>query len=319
MEKQKSISVADIARRQALLIVLIGIVIVFSFLTEQFLTPNNIINIFRQISTIAVMGAGMTFCIVGGNFDLSVGALLSMCGCVFISVYDRLGAFPALLITLAIGCVSGVVCGFLCGYLKLNSMIVTLGMQQVLQALTLMYTGGQYVQLENLNAPITVIGKGNIGIVPVSVIIMAVFCVVYAMILSKTVFGHRVKAVGSNTETSRYSGINDKKIVLQTFVLSGLSAAIGGIILSTRGGGGQSTMGMGYEFDVITAVILGGASLAGGSGSIFRTFIGALVIGILKTGFVLLGLSSYTQYVAECIIILFAVYLDISAGKRKVR
>ena len=297
MEKQKSISVADIARRQALLIVLIGIVIVFSFLTEQFLTPNNIINIFRQISTIAVMGAGMTFCIVGGNFDLSVGALLS----------------------LAIGCVSGAVCGFLCGYLKLNSMIVTLGMQQVLQALTLMYTGGQYVQLEDLNAPITVIGKGNIGIVPVSVIIMAVFCVVYAMILSKTVFGHRVKAVGSNTETSRYSGINDKKIVLQTFVLSGLSAAIGGIILSTRGGGGQSTMGMGYEFDVITAVILGGASLAGGSGSIFRTFIGALVIGILKTGFVLLGLSSYTQYVAECIIILFAVYLDISAGKRKVR
>ena len=138
MEKQKSISVADIARRQALLIVLIGIVIVFSFLTEQFLTPNNIINIFRQISTIAVMGAGMTFCIVGGNFDLSVGALLSMCGCVFISTYDRLGAFPALLITLAIGCVSGAVCGFLCGYLKLNSMIVTLGMQQVLQALTLM-------------------------------------------------------------------------------------------------------------------------------------------------------------------------------------
>lgn len=319
MEKQKSFSVADFARRQALIIVLIGIVVVFSFLSKQFLTTDNIVNIFRQISTIAVMGAGMTFCIVGGNFDLSVGALLSMCGCMFIFMYDRVGTIPALLITLAIGCASGVVCGFLCGYLRLNSMIVTLGMQQVLQALTLMFTGGQYVQLKDLNAPITVIGKGNIGIVPVSVIIMALFCVLYATILSKTVFGHRVKAVGSNAETSRYSGINDKKVVLLTFVLSGVSAAVGGIILSTRGGGGQSTMGMGYEFDVITAVILGGASLAGGSGSIFRTFIGALIIGILKTGFVLLGLSSYTQYVAECIIILFAVYLDISASKRKVR
>lgn len=319
MEKQKSYSVADFARRQALIIVLIGIVVVFSFLSKQFLTTNNIVNIFRQISTIAVMGAGMTFCIVGGNFDLSVGALLSLCGCMFISMYDKFGTIPALLITLGVGCVSGVVCGFLCGYLRLNSMIVTLGMQQVLQALTLMFTGGQYVQLKDINAPITVIGKGNLGIIPISVIIMAVFCILYAMVLSKTVFGHHVKAVGSNSETSRYSGINDKKVVLLTFVLSGVSAAIGGIILSTRGGGGQSTMGMGYEFDVITAVILGGASLAGGSGSIFRTFIGALIIGILKTGFVLLGLSSYTQYVAECIIILFAVYLDISAGKRKVR
>lgn len=319
MEKQKSFSFGDFARRQALIIVLIAIVVVFSILSKSFLTSSNIINVFKQISTIAIMGAGMTFCIVGGNFDLSVGSLLSLCGCLFITLHDSMGPVPALLITLIIGCVSGAVSGFLCGYVKLNSMIVTLGMQQVLQAITLMVTNGQFVQLDDMTAPITVIGQGSIGIVPVSVIIMIVICVILGLVLTKSVFGHYVKAVGSNGETCRYSGINSQKVVLGTFVLSGLTAAVGGIILSTRGGGGQSTMGFGYEFDVITAVILGGASLAGGSGSIGRTFVGALVIGILKTGFVLLGLSSYTQYVAECIIILFAVYLDISASKRKVK
>lgn len=314
MEK-KTFHLTGVLKNQALLFAGIIIFVIFGMLERSFFTQANIVNIFRQIAVIAIMGAGMTYAIIGGNFDLSVGSLLSLCGSVAIVTTNQFGPIPALIITLAVGCISGIVCGILCGFLHLNSMVATLGMMNVLQALTLMYTKGQFVSLNNSDQAIVKLGQGNVGIVPISVLIMILTCVIAGVSLKKTVFGHHVKAVGTNAETTKYSGIHDKKVVLLTFIVSGVTTAIAAILLAMRGAGAQPTMGLGYEFDVITAVILGGADLSGGEGSIYKTFVGALIIGIMKTGFVILGMSVYYQYVAECIIILIAVYLDIRAKK----
>ena len=313
MENKKSFDFVSFIKSQMLLVAGIIIFIIFGMLENSFFTQGNIVNIFRQIAVIAIMGAGMTYAIIGGNFDLSVGSLLSLCGSTIIITTNKFGPILAIIITLLVGIVSGIVCGYICGYLHLNSMVATLGMMNVLQAVTLLVSGGQFQSLDNSDQWIVKLGQGNVGIIPISVIIMIIVLVIYGIVLTKCVYGYHVKAAGTNSQTCKYSGIDGDFIVMSTFIMSGLSTAIAAVLLAMRGGGAQPTMGLGYEFDVITAVILGGADLAGGEGSIYRTFVGALVIGIMKSGFVVLGMSVYWQYIAECIIILIAVYLDIRA------
>lgn len=307
------------AKNWAIAGAMVAVYLVFAVLSPNFRTAENTVLIFRQVAIIAVMGCGMSFVIIGGNFDLSVGSLLSLCCCLCIDLHDKIGPVPAILITLVAGVLSGVVCGFLVGKLQLNSMIVTLGMMNVLQALALMYTGGSTVILKDQDVWFGQIGKGSLGPVPYVTIIMVLVIAVYAVLLSKTVFGHHVLAVGSNSETCQFSGIDDKKVIAKTFVLSGLATAIAAVMLCSRGGAAQTTMGQGYEFDVITGVILGGASLSGGSGNIVKTFIGVMIIGILKNGFVILGLPYYLQWLSQCIIILLAVWMAIRAARKKVK
>ena len=297
---------------------MIIVYLMFAVMSANFRTAENTILIFRQVSVIAVMGCGMSFVIIGGNFDLSVGSLLSLCCCVCIDLHDKIGPIPAILITVVVGILSGAVCGFLVGYLRLNSMIITLGMMNVLQALALMYTGGSSVTLHDQSAWFGKIGKGSLGPIPYVTLIMIAVVIIYALLLTKTVFGHQVLASGSNGEACRFSGINDKSVIFRTFVLSGISVSVAAIMLCSRGGAAQTTIGQGYEFDVITGVILGGASLSGGSGNIVKTLIGVMIIGILKNGFVILGLPYYLQWLAQCIIILLAVWMAIRAAKRRV-
>lgn len=304
-------------KNQGIILAMIVVYLVFAIISKQFRTGANFILIFRQVATIAVMGAGMTFVIIGGNFDLSVGSLLSLCSVICISMHDKIGPIPAIIVALIVGMLSGVVSGYLVGYLRLNSMIVTLGMMSVLQALAMMYTNGQFVEMKDSNAWFTKIGKGSVGPIPISTIIMVVFIIIMGIVLTKTVYGHQVMATGGNEEACRYSGINDKAIILKTFVLSGLATAVGAILLCSRGAAAQATIGETYEFDVISGVILGGASLDGGSGSVYKTFVGAMILCILKNGFVIIGLPYYLQWVAQCVVILIAVYIDIISKRKK--
>lgn len=309
---------AKVLKNWAIVGAMIIVYLMFAVMSANFRTAENTILIFRQVSVIAVMGCGMSFVIIGGNFDLSVGSLLSLCCCVCIDLHDKIGPIPAILITVVVGILSGAVCGFLVGYLRLNSMIITLGMMNVLQALALMYTGGSSVTLHDQSAWFGKIGKGSLGPIPYVTLIMIAVVIIYALLLTKTVFGHQVLASGSNGEACRFSGINDKSVIFRTFVLSGISVSVAAIMLCSRGGAAQTTIGQGYEFDVITGVILGGASLSGGSGNIVKTLIGVMIIGILKNGFVILGLPYYLQWLAQCIIILLAVWMAIRAAKRRV-
>ncbi|MCH1980909.1 ABC transporter permease [Lawsonibacter sp. OA9] len=317
MESQSNKNFLTTLKKQGIVFAMILVYVVFAVISKQFRTPDNFVLIFRQVATIAVMGAGMTFVIIGGNFDLSVGSLLSLCSVICIDLHDKIGPVPAILVTLVVGMASGVISGYLCGYLRLNSMIVTLGMMNVLQALAMMYTNGQFVQMADSNAWFTKIGKGSIGPVPISTIIMALFIIIMGIVLTKTVYGHHVMSVGGNDEACRYSGINDKLVILKTFVLSGLATAVGAIMLCSRGAAAQATIGETYEFDVISGVILGGASLSGGSGSVYKTFVGVMILGILKNGFVIVGLPYYLQWVAQCVVILIAVYMDIMTKRKK--
>ena len=228
MESQSNKNFLATLKKQGIVFAMILVYVVFAVISKQFRTPDNFVLIFRQVATIAVMGAGMTFVIIGGNFDLSVGSLLSLCSVICIDLHDKIGPIPAILVTLVVGMASGVVSGYLCGYLRLNSMIVTLGMMNVLQALAMMYTNGQFVQMADSNAWFTKIGKGSIGPVPISTIIMALFIIIMGIVLTKTVYGHHVMSVGGNDEACRYSGINDKLVILKSFVLSGLATAVGG-------------------------------------------------------------------------------------------
>lgn len=304
-------------KKQGIILAMILVYLVFAVISSQFRTGANFILIFRQVATIAVMGAGMTFVIIGGNFDLSVGSLLSLCSVICISLHDKIGPIPAIILTLVVGMLSGVLTGYLCGYLRLNSMIVTLGMMNVLQALAMMYTNGQFVEMKDSTAWFTKIGKGSIGPVPISTIIMVIFIIIMGIALTKTVYGRHIMSVGGNDEACRYSGINDKKVILKSFVISGLAAAVGAILLCSRGAAAQATIGETYEFDVISGVILGGASLSGGSGSVYKTFVGVMILGILKNGFVIIGLPYYLQWVAQCVVILIAVYIDIITKRKK--
>lgn len=306
-----------VIRKQGIVMALIVIYLVFAIVSPQFRTFNNLMLILRQISTIGVMAAGMTFVIIGGNFDLSVGSLLSVCGVVMITLHDVIGPIPAILVTILVGMLSGIVSGFFVGYLKLNSMIVTLGMMNILQAVALMLTNARNVYLKDESVWFTVLGKASIGKFPLSTLIMLIYVILMAVVLMRSKYGHQLMSVGGNAECCRFSGINDRFVIIKTFVLSGLSTAVAAILLSSRGAGAQPTMGESYEFDVITAVILGGASLDGGEGNIYYTLVGVMIMGVLKNGFVIVGLPSYVQWVAQCIVMLVAVFLDVRAKKKR--
>ena len=314
MGSNKAIAVV---KKQGIVIAMVIIYLLFAVVSRQFRTMTNFLLIIRQITTIGVMAAGMTFVIIGGNFDVSVGSLLSLCGVVCISLHEATGPVPAMLITVLIGMLSGVVSGFLVGYLKLNSMIVTLGMMNILQAIALIITRGRNVYMADERVWFTRIGQGSLGVIPVSTVITIIYFAVMAVVLFRSKFGHHVLSVGGNARACHFSGINDRMVIMKTFVLSGMSTGVAAIMLASRGAGAQPTMGESYEFDVITAVILGGASLDGGEGNILYTLAGVGILGILKNGFVIIGLPAYIQWIAQCLIMIGAVYLDIHSKRKK--
>lgn len=307
-------------KKQGIFLALLLVIAVFSITSPNFITVKNFLIIFRQCSIMGIMACAMTLVIVSGNFDLSVGSLLSFSTVLMIRLFNLVGPVPAILITIIVGIIFGSLSGLLVGYLKLNSMITTLGMMGIIQALTFFVSGGKNSILKHAeNSWFLKIGRGDIFGIPNVAIICLSAVFIFEIILRRTVFGKYTQAVGGNQLASKFTGINDNKIVLTTFMLSGMMTAIAAIMLGSRIGSAQNAIGEGYEFDVITAVILGGTSLSGGSGSVIKTFIGVLIMGVLKNGFVMLGFPYSTQWLAQGLIILVVVWIDITTKKEKIR
>jgi ribose/xylose/arabinose/galactoside ABC-type transport system permease subunit len=310
--------VRGLLQRQGLFVAFFVVVAFFALASDRFLTYTNIMLVLRQVSVLGTIAIGMTLVIVAGNFDLSVGSLTSLTAVVAISMHDVVGPVPAMLITLLVGLASGTIAGILVGKLRLNSLIITLGFLAALQAVTLIYTGGKYSRIV---APeetwFGFIGRGFVFGVPMPVIILGVLIIVFSILLTRTVFGRHILAVGGNTVASRFSGIRDSNIVMGTFIISGGLTAVAGIILGSRLMAAQNYLGQGYEFEVIAGVILGGTSLQGGEGNIFKAFIGILIIGILRNGFLLLGLPYYFQWVAQWVIVVGVVWIDVASRRGK--
>jgi ribose transport system permease protein len=310
--------IPNILKRQGILISFILLLLLISLFSDRFLTPRNIILVLTQVSIVGVMACGLTYVLIGRNFDLSIGSQLSLTTVLVVDLHDKIGPVGAICVALLAGIIIGSINGYLVGFQKLNSLIVTLGMLPVVQALTLIYSKGMYSTIAKPEeTAFAFIGRGNFYGIPVPIIIFAVVAIVFGIVLAKTTYGRRLYAVGGNPTASWFAGIREHWIVFSTFVLMGLTAAIAGVMMGSRVMAAQNYLGLAYELDVLTAVILGGTSLYGGTGSITKTVIGVLILGFLKNGFILMGLPYYTQMLAQWVIIVGAVWLDVITKKEK--
>jgi len=288
-------------------------VILFSQLSPYFFTAENILNVSLQISITAIIAVGMTLVILTAGIDLSVGALVAWSGVIATSVLQLKLPFAAafslsLIVGLSIGALSGALSGFFITRLNITPFIVTLALMTIWRGAAYMYTDGRPIW--GLPDAFSILGSGRILKIPVPTIIMiAIYLIAYVM-LTKTRFGRHIYAVGGNKEAARLSGINTEAVLMHVYIICGMLAAFSGILLASRMNSGQPNAGQMYELDVIAAVVVGGTSLFGGRGSIVGTFIGAMLIGVLRNGLNLLNVGSYVQMVVLGVVILLAVMLD---------
>ncbi|MMZ57941.1 Ribose transport system permease protein RbsC [compost metagenome] len=304
-QKQKRVKLQGLGS----LIGLVLIIIVLSIFADNFLTVNNLLNVFRQVSINALIAFGMTFVILTGGIDLSVGSILALSSALTAGMMaGGMDTWLAVLIGLGAGTLMGAVNGLIIAKGRLAPFIVTLATMTIFRGLTLVYTDGK--PITGLNKDFAILGKGYFLQIPMPIIWMIItFAVVY-IILKHTTFGRRVYAVGSNEEATWLSGISTSKVKVMVYAISGLLASISGIILTSRLNSAQPTAGASYELDAIAAVVLGGTSLTGGKGWIVGTLIGAVIIGVLNNGLNLLNVSSFYQQVVKGAVILIAVLLD---------
>ncbi|WP_066189567.1 ABC transporter permease subunit [Gracilibacillus timonensis] len=283
--------------------------IVFSVASSEFLTGTNISNIFRQVSINGIMAVGMTFVILTGGIDLSVGSVMAFSGTIMAGLMINSGLPPILAILLGIllGAAIGYINGVFVAYAKIPAIIVTLAMMEIARGAALLYTGGY--PLSGLSDSFTFLGRGYLfGIIPMPVVIMAIVFLIAYLILNHLPLGRYIYALGGNEEAVRLSGIKVKRIKAFVYLISGITASISGLIMTSRLASGQPNAGVGYELDAIAAVVLGGTAISGGRGHIFGTLLGALLLGVLSNGLNLLGVSPYVQRVLKGAIIIGAIY-----------
>ena len=316
-----SMSKADIGRflaRQGILIAFAVFIIGFTLANERFLSPENVMGVVRSSAILGVMALGVTFVVISGNLDLSVGSMMSFSTIVVLDLHDKIGPALAIPAMFAMTLCLGAFIGFLVGYLKLNSLIVTLGMLSAIHGLTLTYSGGQNMDIVDKEGTwFGVFGQGSALGIPVPILIFVALAALLGIMLAKTPFGRQVYAVGGNGTAATFSGIKRARVVFLCYVMSAFCVAVAGLIQASRSMGSQNTVGQGLELDVLAAVILGGASLLGGSGTIFKTVIGVLILGFIQNGLLLVGLQFYVQFVVTWVIIILAVWLDIAAKRGK--
>ena len=310
---EKQMNVKELLVKYKSLIGLVLLIAVVSIMSPAFLSTKNIFNILRQTSINAIIAAGMTFVILTGGIDLSVGSILAISGAVCASL---LAGGQSIIVGIIAAIVIGALVGFLNGFIiakgKLQPFIATLATMTVLRGLTLVFTDGKPITLGSgkLAVDFGQIGGGMIFGIPTPAIIMLVVFLVCAYILNQTKMGRYTYALGSNEEATKLSGLNTDKIKIWVYTISGILASIAGIIITSRLFSAQPTAGNGYELDAIAAVVLGGTKLAGGKGKISGTIIGALIIGVLSNALNILDVSSYYQMMVKGIVILIAVLLD---------
>jgi len=302
--------------KQGILIAFAIFMIGFALANQRFIQIDNIAGVIRSSAILGVMALGVTFVVIGGNLDLSVGSMMSFSTIVVLDLHDKLGPALAIPAMFALTLLLGAFIGFLVGYLRLNSLIVTLGMLSAIHGLTLTWSGGKNMDIDDKAGTwFSFFGQDRILSIPVPILIFALLAVVLGLLLSKTPFGRKVYAVGGNGQAATFSGIPRARIVFMTYIISAFCVATAGLLQASRSMGGQNTVGQGMELEVLAAVILGGASLMGGAGTVFKTVIGVLILGFIQNGLLLVGLDFYVQYIVTWIIIILAVWLDIAAKR----
>ncbi len=316
MAELKKTEIGTFLAKQGILIAFAAFMIGFALANQRFIELDNVFGVIRSSAILGVMALGVTFVVIGGNLDLSVGSMMSFSTIVVLDLHDKLGPGLAILAMFGLTLALGAFIGFLVGYLKLNSLIVTLGMLSAIHGLTLTWSGGKNMDIANKSGTwFAVFGQERIMGIPVPILIFALLAVVLSLLLSKTPFGRKVYAVGGNGQAATFSGIPRARVVFMTYLVSAFCVATAGLLQASRSMGSQNTVGQGMELEVLAAVILGGASLMGGAGTVFKTVIGVLILGFIQNGLLLVGLDFYVQYIVTWIIIILAVWLDVAAKR----
>lgn len=311
--KNKQLDLKSLLIKYKSLVGLLLLIVVVSILSPSFLSTRNILNILRQTSVNAIIAAGMTFVILTGGIDLSVGSVLALSGAFAASL---LASGQSIIVAVIAAIVVGAVVGFLNGFViakgKLQPFIATLATMTILRGITLVFTDGKPITLGSnaLAMAFGKIGGGTILGVPSPVIITILVFITCYYILNHTKMGRYTYALGGNEEATKLSGLNTDRIKIWVYTISGILSAVAGIIITSRLYSAQPTAGTGYELDAIAAVVLGGTKLTGGKGKISGTIIGALIIGGLSNALNILDVSSYYQMMVKGIVILIAVLLD---------
>ena len=297
------------ARRFGTLIGLLVLCAVLWALTPFFLTVSNLLNIAQQTSINAIVAVGMTYVILSGGIDLSVGSIVAVSGVVLGTLLQDGQALPvAIAAALGIGVACGVINGALVSWGGLPPFIVTLGMMSIARGAALVFTEGRPVS--GFDAGFRSIATGSAGFIPAPVIVMVVVYAVAHIVLTRTTFGRYVYAIGGNEEAARLSGVAVRFHKTAIYAVSGLMSAVATIILTARLNSAQPIAGMMYELDAIAATVIGGTSLMGGEGTLAGTLVGALIMGVLRNGLNLLGVSSFLQQIVIGAVIVGAVLVD---------
>ncbi len=288
---------------------LVVITVFMMIVSDKFLTMSNIINVLRQISVNAIIAFGMTYCILLGGIDLSVGAVICLSGVVVAKLIDGgTNIYVSMLAGVLVGVASGAFNGILISSTGIAAFVITFCSQSICNGLAYVLTKGSPITC-NVDS-FTFFGNGYISFIPVPVVIMVIVFIIVLFLLSKTVFGKYIYAIGGNRDCAVYAGIKTKKIETLAYVLSGALAGLAGVILAARMYSGQPNAGDGYELNAIAAAVIGGTSMTGGIGSVGGTILGALIIGIMNNGLNLMKAQYYYQTIAKGVVILVAVLFD---------
>jgi ribose transport system permease protein len=294
---------------------LLGLIVVLWILTPHFLTVSNLLNVAQQATIIAIIAVGMTFVIITGGIDLSVGSVLAFAGVVMANALLSGVPLPlALLIGLGVGLLCGMTNGLLITIGRLPPFIATLGMMSVARGAALMFTEGR--PISGFSEGFRSIATGEILKIPTPVVIMIVVYLIAHFVLKRTKLGRYTYAIGGNEEAALLSGINVKLNKTMVYGIAGLLSGLAAILLTARLNSAQPIAGMSYELDAIAATVIGGTSLLGGEGTVSGTLIGALIMAVLRNGLNLLSVSSFFQQVVIGSVIIFAVLIDMALKRR---
>jgi ribose transport system permease protein len=301
--------IKSIALKYKSLIGLLLLCIVISIISPRFLSVNNLLNVLTQVSVNAIIAFGMSFVILTGGIDLSVGSILAITGAIAASIIKGNGNFlVAILAAVGIGALIGALNGLVISKGKLQAFIATLAAMTIFRGVTYVYTDG--TPISGLDGAFLAIGNEDLLGIPYPVILMILVFLLAWYVLTQTRYGRYVYALGGNEDSARLSGIDTNKVKTLVYVISGAAAALSGVIVTSRIGSASPNAGVGFELDAIAAVVLGGTSLAGGEGSITGTLIGAMIIGVLNNGLNLMNVSPFYQSIVKGAVILLAVLLD---------
>ncbi len=325
--KSKKMSGGEFFKKYGIVVVLLALIAFFTIMRPTFILPDNLLEIMRQVSFTGIIAVGMTFCLLTGGLDLSVGSNMAF-GVMIAGIFMAAAPIPVgegmVSLNPLIGCILGILAttgvgllnGFFVNEIKIPPLIVTLATLEMIRGIVYVLTGAIPIY-EGMTPEFTFLGQGSIGVVPFPVIVMAAVFIIGGIVLSKTVYGRHIYCVGGSQEVARLSGIKVKKIKYSVYAISGMLAGVAAILLLSRMNSAQPRAGISYEFEVVTACVLGGISIAGGEGKISGAFFGVVIMGVLFNGLIQIGLSEFYQMIIKGIVLLIAVGIDAMSHAKK--